>query len=686
MSTIDRRQEFFRLYELGYSPIPISSGSVRKPLVKDWPQFGERQPTVMEIESWLRSFPDCNIGIPGGLVHIVDIDDETVLRDLAAVLPPTPMGKFCNKGLTAFYRAPGLASHKMGRVLLAENGVETKIPSVEFMGRGGVTTVWGRHGATGAPYRWTGGPVPLAELAELGEAHHHACSDVIYRRYGSRTFGLMNGAAAAAAASINGSTYVHIDARTLAWARAALEGEAAKLADVGHGGRSNQLFSAACALGKWVHHHVLREDEVLQMLTDACSANGLLAEEGPESITAQWRSGLAKSANDTLPTFSPFNGAAPAFTGQLVTPQAPGLITPQAPALIMPPTVQIISPVTQPSRPSPGLIHKVYPVGNPGDFSYLFGMYGSKKSFWAIHRAYCIATGTDFFGHKTTKGFCVFYAAENYQSIHRRLYCTLKHYGFKGSEDDLPLLIIPGFGDLMDPNNVRALIAALQPYINKWGPVVNFTMDTAVTSFRIKEENSPREWIDIEHICRGLGYALGGGTELVHHNGKDASKGGRGSSAIGGSHDFSVTAERQADGTTKVGPSLGDKTRDVADGSVTSICFKLMPYVLDPTRDIYGDPWSNAYAVQCEEVPIVQENRKGLVFWSQAFRKVAVGGRASEPELRAAFLSVYPGDDPNTREMAWKREKKQHVCTTDGTEKFYSDDSPEGMFGPPMDV
>jgi hypothetical protein len=177
---------------------------------------------------------------------------------------------------------------------------------------------------------------------------------------------------------------------------------------------------------------------------------------------------------------------------------------------------------------------------------------------------------------------------------------------------------------------------------------------------------------------------MGGCVNLLHHLGKDPSRGGRGSSAIGGSHDFSVTAEKQADGTFKVGPGPGDKTRDQAAGSIRSICFRLERYVLDAARDLHGDPWESAYAVECREVPKVQDNRKGLVFWNQAFFRVSVGGRASEPEMRRVFLEIYPSETQKGKETAWQREKAQHTISMDGDLRFYADESPEGMFGPPL--
>jgi hypothetical protein len=94
-----------------------------------------------------------------------------------------------------------------------------------------------------------------------------------------------------------------------------------------------------------------------------------------------------------------------------------------------------------PSRPAPGLIHDVYPLSSPGDFSYLFGGYGSAKTHYELRKLFNIATGTDFFGNKTIKGLCVFYAAENPESVRRRFYCLIRHFKIKNPEE-IPLLII----------------------------------------------------------------------------------------------------------------------------------------------------------------------------------------------------------------------------------------------------
>jgi hypothetical protein len=66
-------------------------------------------------------------------------------------------------------------------------------------------------------------------------------------------------------------------------------------------GRNIAAFKIAAAIGRYVHHGIIKESEAAEAITAACRANGLLKEDGQHAIQATIRSGLLKARNDQLP-------------------------------------------------------------------------------------------------------------------------------------------------------------------------------------------------------------------------------------------------------------------------------------------------------------------------------------------------------------------------------------------------
>ena len=66
-------------------------------------------------------------------------------------------------------------------------------------------------------------------------------------------------------------------------------------------GRNQTVFWLVCRVGRWVHHGIITRDLLTKDVLDACEHNGLVQDNGRESVLATIASGLAKSASDPLP-------------------------------------------------------------------------------------------------------------------------------------------------------------------------------------------------------------------------------------------------------------------------------------------------------------------------------------------------------------------------------------------------
>jgi hypothetical protein len=86
------------------------------------------------------------------------------------------------------------------------------------------------------------------------------------------------------------------------YCRAVLHREATRWASMRpNSGRNHAAFRLACRVGRWAHHRVIAADEIVRAILAACERNGLLREDGRQSVLNSIASGFRKSAADALP-------------------------------------------------------------------------------------------------------------------------------------------------------------------------------------------------------------------------------------------------------------------------------------------------------------------------------------------------------------------------------------------------
>jgi hypothetical protein len=215
-------------------------------------------------------------------------------------------------------------------------------------------------------------------------------------------------------------------------------------------------------------------------------------------------------------------------------------------------------------KPATYLIDGVLEADSHG---LMFGASGSYKSFLALRVAHSICTGQAFGTMKVRRiGPVVYVCGEGQGGISRRLKAQVKKLGAFG--DNLEI-IFTGV-DLADDRCMKALGAQLAPL----QPVL-VIFDTFAALNGGIDENNPS---DVGRCLRGVrlcGQACGASTLIVHHSGKDSSKGARGASNFYNDTDFvwalsstGVGLEKVVDATTH-GP-----TGKMKDGEPFSCHFK----------------------------------------------------------------------------------------------------------------
>lgn len=202
----------------------------------------------------------------------------------------------------------------------------------------------------------------------------------------------------------------------------------------------------------------------------------------------------------------------------------------------------------------------------------IYGPSASGKSFLAGDMGVRIAFGEDWFGHRTLAAPVTYIMLEGEAGLRNRIAAWEAHNG----------KIIPsGFRamtqpfQLAEPDQVEELGAILP----QGGVVIIDTLNRAAPGL---DENSSQDMGRILAGAKRLQEITGGLVLIVHHTGKDVSKGIRGHSSLLAALDGAIEVERSQAGRSW----SAAKVKDGEDGR--QVAFKL--HVVDLGVDVDGDP------------------------------------------------------------------------------------------------
>jgi hypothetical protein len=192
----------------------------------------------------------------------------------------------------------------------------------------------------------------------------------------------------------------------------------------------------------------------------------------------------------------------------------------------------------------------------------LYGEGGVGKSFLASAIAFAIQNGKDFGGRTTMQGEVIYFAVEDGDGMMRRTLeaierdPTLRPYGLIARELDLsststdPDMLIEDLHQQFEGRQIRLII-----------------IDTLQMALGRAEESAATDATAIMRNCNRISDRLGCLVLLIHHCGKEASRGHRGSSAFqgaattmlkmtGSDSSASVVIEKQKHGPRGIGLNL----------------------------------------------------------------------------------------------------------------------------------
>jgi AAA domain/Primase C terminal 2 (PriCT-2)/Bifunctional DNA primase/polymerase, N-terminal len=263
------------------------------------------------------------------------------------------------------------------------------------------------------------------------------------------------------------------------------------------------------------------------------------------------------------------------------------------------------------------------------DLGLVYAGSGDGKTFWITDLCMYMASGLNWRGHRTKRARIAVICAEGGGAYHLRLKAAAKHLGVNLSDPDVVFDVLVAAPQLTDRDTLAALVAAVK---GRYDVVIVDTLAQVSSSL---DENSS-EMQQALTACRELRAATGAMVILVHHAGKDASKGARGWSGMRAAVDFEIEVTRNADNTREARVS---KQKDGSDGA--RFGFRLVSTALDGVIDEDGEQVWSCYVepVELEALPTkVQGPKHRLGKHEQIVEQAAVAvcgvkGTASEADV-----------------------------------------------------
>ncbi|MBG4701564.1 AAA family ATPase [Pseudomonas aeruginosa] len=180
-----------------------------------------------------------------------------------------------------------------------------------------------------------------------------------------------------------------------------------------------------------------------------------------------------------------------------------------------------------------------------GSLAAIYGAPESGKSFLAVDMSMAIAGGMDWHGRGVERGAVLYIAAEGAPGLGKRVRAWKLERSAQGHPFDFRLMRDDLNLAAEKEGGVRAFV---QLVTDELGPLKLVVIDTLNQTAAGADENSAKDMGRYIASMKMLRDATGAAVVVVHHSGKDASKGMRGSTALLGAMDTTVEVDRDKDG------------------------------------------------------------------------------------------------------------------------------------------
>jgi len=174
-------------------------------------------------------------------------------------------------------------------------------------------------------------------------------------------------------------------------------------------------------------------------------------------------------------------------------------------------------------------------------FTMMYGAPGTGKSFIAIDIALSVAHGIEWQGQEVKPGAVLYIAGEGIGGFSKRWKAWENHHGVKDEPD---LYLLPTAVNFREQEDIARLVATIEDIGQRFSLVI---VDTVARAIAGAEENSSTDMGLFVAACDEIKALTGGALLAVHHAGKDANRGARGSTALLGAVDTSLMVGKSED-------------------------------------------------------------------------------------------------------------------------------------------
>lgn len=175
----------------------------------------------------------------------------------------------------------------------------------------------------------------------------------------------------------------------------------------------------------------------------------------------------------------------------------------------------------------------------------LFGAPGTGKSFVAFNIVMSVAAGLDVLGRRSLQGMAVYLSTEGKSGLKARAIAWARARNIDIT--DLPVAFIEEPRNLRSEETVATLIDRIKRLESGSGIPCRFICVDTLSQCLFGDENRQEDMAQFTGAMTRLANSLGTQVCVVHHSGKDKSKGARGSSVINGNFD-TLFALEEGDG------------------------------------------------------------------------------------------------------------------------------------------
>ncbi len=211
--------------------------------------------------------------------------------------------------------------------------------------------------------------------------------------------------------------------------------------------------------------------------------------------------------------------------------------------------------------------------------SMIYGESGTYKSFLTLDMGQCIARGVPWRNRATQKGAVVVLAGEGFHGYKKRA----RAYNLRNGIDESAVFKVSKRGtNLHDDDEAKAAAESIREVLN--GEKAKLVIvDTLHRNSATADENNAKDWGIIQGNIDKYFFDVADGVMIVHHTGKDASNGDRGTSARYASMDTALSLERD-------GRSVKMQITKQKDGD-DSLFFEFISVVVEVSDELndYGE-------------------------------------------------------------------------------------------------